>query len=106
MDTNLVFFDDFNATSNTSSGENHRSLNNVLFFFLNYHKGTFLADTIFFDTHYQTIDNRNIVGVLPILFSICEIDRSKGHTEPYRVCRRLNILRDYSDEKTKLYPRN
>ncbi|PZM09272.1 GntR family transcriptional regulator, partial [Acinetobacter baumannii] len=24
----------------------------------------------------------------------------------YRVCRRLNILRDYSDEKTKLYPRN
>ena len=26
--------------------------------------------------------------------------------EPYQVCRRLNILRDYSDEKTKLYPRN
>ena len=26
--------------------------------------------------------------------------------EPYRVCRRVNILRDYSDEKTKLYPRN
>ena len=25
-------------------------------------------------------------------------------SEPYRVCRRLNILRDYADEKTKLYP--
>ncbi|NAR87491.1 SDR family NAD(P)-dependent oxidoreductase [Acinetobacter haemolyticus] len=27
-------------------------------------------------------------------------------TEPYRVCRRVNILRDYPDDKTKLYPRN
>ncbi|MDR9548650.1 transposase, partial [Acinetobacter baumannii] len=27
------------------------------------------------------------------------------HTEPYRVCRRVNILRDYPDDKTKLYPR-
>ncbi|CAM9398107.1 hypothetical protein ACBE110449_21460 [Acinetobacter bereziniae] len=27
-------------------------------------------------------------------------------SEPYRVCRRVNILRDYADEKTKLYPRN
>ncbi|WP_246979816.1 phage tail tube protein, partial [Acinetobacter baumannii] len=26
-------------------------------------------------------------------------------TEPYRVCRRVNILRDYPDDKTKLYPR-
>ena len=26
--------------------------------------------------------------------------------EPYQVCRRVNILRDYADEKTKLYPRN
>ena len=31
---------------------------------------------------------------------------SSSAIEPYRVCRRLNILRDYSDEKTKLYPRN
>ncbi|WP_151833771.1 hypothetical protein [Acinetobacter seifertii] len=28
------------------------------------------------------------------------------HIEPYRVCRRVNILRDYPDDKTKLYPRN
>ncbi len=34
------------------------------------------------------------------------ISESKLDGEPYRVCRRLNILRDYSDEKTKLYPRN
>ena len=33
-------------------------------------------------------------------------EANKGDTEPYRVCRRVNILRDYSDEKTKLYPRN
>ncbi|OOD13990.1 permease, partial [Acinetobacter baumannii] len=24
--------------------------------------------------------------------------------EPYRVCRRVNILRDYSDDKIKIYP--
>ncbi len=29
-----------------------------------------------------------------------------GKPEPYRVCRRVNILRDYPDDKTKLYPRN
>ncbi len=29
-----------------------------------------------------------------------------SQTEPYRVCRRVNILRDYPDDKTKLYPRN
>ena len=30
----------------------------------------------------------------------------KKRFEPYRVCRRVNILRDYPDDKTKLYPRN
>ncbi|AYX88326.1 hypothetical protein EGX84_18210 [Acinetobacter baumannii] len=29
-----------------------------------------------------------------------------SESEPYRVCRRVNILRDYPDDKTKLYPRN
>ena len=27
-------------------------------------------------------------------------------TEPYRVCRRVNILRDYPDDKIKIYPWN
>ena len=27
-------------------------------------------------------------------------------SEPYRVCRRVNILRDYPDDKIKIYPRN
>ncbi|WPP98056.1 pyocin activator PrtN family protein [Acinetobacter pittii] len=50
-------------------------------------------------------------------FSVFKIDSSKrapflvhvkdlADIEPYRVCRRVNILRDYPDDKTKLYPRN
>ena len=27
-----------------------------------------------------------------------------GMIEPYRVCRRVNILRDYPDDKIKIYP--
>ena len=27
-----------------------------------------------------------------------------GRFEPYRVCRRVNILRDYADDKIKIYP--
>ncbi len=29
---------------------------------------------------------------------------SNWNTEPYRVCRRVNILRDYPDDKIKIYP--
>ncbi|WP_228271893.1 helix-turn-helix domain-containing protein [Acinetobacter soli] len=29
---------------------------------------------------------------------------SKVEIEPYRVCRRVNILRDYPDDKIKIYP--
>ena len=28
----------------------------------------------------------------------------KSNIEPYRVCRRVNILRDYPDDKIKIYP--
>ena len=28
----------------------------------------------------------------------------KSNVEPYRVCRRVNILRDYPDDKIKIYP--
>ena len=33
-------------------------------------------------------------------------DKKEGldHLEPYRVCRRVNILRDYPDDKIKIYP--
>ncbi|WP_322899511.1 MerR family DNA-binding protein [Acinetobacter haemolyticus] len=36
---------------------------------------------------------------------IAQLNQIKN-IEPYRVCRRVNILRDYPDDKTKLYPRN
>ena len=30
--------------------------------------------------------------------------RGMPKNEPYRVCRRVNILRDYPDDKIKIYP--
>ncbi|MGK8819054.1 ATP-binding protein [Acinetobacter baumannii] len=42
---------------------------------------------------------------LDSLNSIKIIDDGVGiHFEPYRVCRRVNILRDYPDDKIKIYP--
>ncbi len=32
------------------------------------------------------------------------LSNNDGCTEPYRVCRRVNILRDYPDDKIKIYP--
>ena len=32
------------------------------------------------------------------------VDRWADKNEPYRVCRRVNILRDYPDDKIKIYP--
>ena len=37
-------------------------------------------------------------------FKDFDINIHKVHCEPYRVCRRLNILRDYPDDKIKIYP--
>ncbi len=49
-------------------------------------------------------DDLKVYGVLSLYF-IPQI-ALQGDFEPYRVCRRVNILRDYPDDKTKLYPRN
>ena len=32
------------------------------------------------------------------------LNRDIDQAEPYRVCRRVNILRDYPDDKIKIYP--
>ncbi len=43
-------------------------------------------------------------GCLKYELYISENDSSRYFFEPYRVCRRLNILRDYPDDKIKIYP--
>ena len=43
---------------------------------------------------------------IPISYaeSSSTVGKSLKQSEPYRVCRRVNILRDYSDDKIKIYP--
>ena len=36
--------------------------------------------------------------------AVMEAGRILEQFEPYRVCRRVNILRDYPDDKIKIYP--
>ena len=41
---------------------------------------------------------------LPHGILVTTADKTDRQGEPYRVCRRVNILRDYPDDKIKIYP--
>ncbi|RSB50641.1 hypothetical protein EGK59_15880, partial [Acinetobacter soli] len=53
--------------------------------------------------HIQDLIKQHSIQVLSSNFSL--YGEMSKRFEPYRVCRRVNILRDYPDDKTKLYPR-
>ncbi len=40
----------------------------------------------------------------PASISVITSEDIEKQPEPYRVCRRVNILRDYPDDKIKIYP--
>ena len=50
-------------------------------------------------------ENQELIGCVHIQKqdNSCYIGMLTTH-EPYRVCRRVNILRDYPDDKIKIYP--
>ncbi|KQD24876.1 hypothetical protein APD11_15165 [Acinetobacter baumannii] len=66
-------------------------------------KNLFYVESWFSEPMYQCFDLKTAERVFK--FDEIVICYKKG-SEPYRVCRRVNILRDYPDDKTKLYPRN
>ena len=55
---------------------------------------------------YTSIDDCTRYRVLRIYKRRTAANTLDFLTEPYRVCRRVNILRDYPDDKIKIYPRN
>ncbi|MGQ0980099.1 phage virion morphogenesis protein [Acinetobacter baumannii] len=56
------------------------------------------------NTHLKVLSNSESIAV-GFIGRVSRIAKVHQY-EPYRVCRRVNILRDYPDDKTKLYPRN
>ena len=48
----------------------------------------------------QHIDNNKLI----VSIDDTVLDKPYSQHEPYRVCRRVNILRDYPDDKIKIYP--
>lgn len=59
------------------------------------------------DHNIQTLRNKCYPLASPIDILRCRLDEvweAGSMIEPYRVCRRVNILRDYPDDKIKIYP--
>ncbi len=61
----------------------------------------------------NTMDNTAVLSpsqpaVVLVKINIQDVAQVKrdgtNAVEPYRVCRRVNILRDYPDDKIKIYP--
>ncbi len=55
----------------------------------------------------KLLDNIDFIIPSPEQSSILHhtiLNFAEIHNEPYRVCRRVNILRDYPDDKIKIYP--
>ena len=64
---------------------------------------------IYKELHMEIKELKQVEVITDVLCDVCNQSTQLEFgtlSEPYRVCRRVNILRDYSDEKTKLYPRN
>ena len=66
-----------------------------------------LTSMTFAQTNPLSVHVLNLENGLPSAQVEVVLEKSTGNkwvNEPYRVCRRLNILRDYPDDKIKIYP--
>ena len=53
--------------------------------------------------HEYLEQHKDLEQTTDILCDVC-MESTQLNCEPYRVCRRVNILRDYPDDKIKIYP--
>ena len=95
----------FKGVFNTQAEELQIKLHNDAEFLRNKRNAEKIKKTLKpFLLEYQNFIQQNLY----LSYRLCNLFRSdlsqRSKAEPYRVCRRVNILRDYPDDKIKIYP--
>ena len=104
---------DINAVRHNYSREGHKLILESLLinYFINHSFRELIKDklsnlktNLIFNFEHGKADQSSIIFLEERADYYAEYGNTENYSEPYRVCRRVNILRDYPDDKIKIYP--